>query len=266
MRKDISELHTFVICAYKESPYLEKCIQSLKKQEYKSQVLLSTATPNDYILGLAEKYGIKAYVNEGASGIANDWNFGLQCAKTELVTLAHQDDLYLPEYSKKIAELYEKAKDPILLFTDYCELRGNQKILTNQLLRVKRLMLFPLRFSGFWNSRFVRRRILSFGSAICCPAVTMVKSKIPVPLFQDNMKSNIDWQAWEVLSRKKGAFAYAPKPLMMHRIHQESTTSELLENNMRKQEDLLVFRKFWPKPIALLIEKLYQHGEKSNHL
>ena len=94
----------------------------------------------------------------------------------------------------------------------------------------------------------------------------MVKSKIPVQLFQDNMKSNIDWQAWEVLSRKKGAFAYAPKPLMMHRIHQESTTSELLENNMRKQEDLLVFRKFWPKPIALLIEKLYQHGEKSNHL
>ena len=59
----------------------------------------------------------------------------------------------------------------------------------------------------------------------------MVKSKIPIPLFQDNMKSNIDWQAWEELSRRKGAFAYAPEPLMMHRIHQESTTSGLLENN-----------------------------------
>lgn len=266
MQKDISELHTFVICAYKESPYLEKCIQSLKKQEYKSRILLTTGTPNDYISGIAEKYGIEMYVNEEESGIANDWNFGLQSAKTELITLAHQDDLYLPGYSRGIVELYEKAKNPILLFTDYCELRGSRKVLKNKLLRIKRLMLFPLRFSPFWNSRFVRRRILSFGSAICCPAVTMVKSKIPIPLFQDNMKSNIDWQAWEELSRRKGAFAYAPEPLMMHRIHQESTTSGLLENNMRKQEDLLVFRKFWPKPIALLIEKLYQSSEKSNRL
>ena len=28
--------HTFVICAYKESPYLEECIKSLKHQKTKS--------------------------------------------------------------------------------------------------------------------------------------------------------------------------------------------------------------------------------------
>ena len=26
-----SEMHTFVVCAYKESPYLENCLKSLKK-------------------------------------------------------------------------------------------------------------------------------------------------------------------------------------------------------------------------------------------
>lgn len=32
MNKDINTNHTFAICAYKESPYLEECIQSLMNQ------------------------------------------------------------------------------------------------------------------------------------------------------------------------------------------------------------------------------------------
>lgn len=67
---------------------------------------------------------------------------------------------------------------------------------------------------------------------------------MPLPVFQNNMKSNIDWQAWELISRQKGEFAYIAKPLMCHRIHEHSTTSELLEVNVRQEEDLFMFRKF----------------------
>ena len=41
--------HTFVICAYKESAFLEECIESLEKQNKKSKILLATSTPNYYI-------------------------------------------------------------------------------------------------------------------------------------------------------------------------------------------------------------------------
>lgn len=41
--------HTFVICAYKESKYLEECIESLEKQIVKSNIIMCTSTPNDYI-------------------------------------------------------------------------------------------------------------------------------------------------------------------------------------------------------------------------
>ena len=41
--------HTFVICAYKESKYLEELIKSLKAQTVKSNVIMSTSTPNEYI-------------------------------------------------------------------------------------------------------------------------------------------------------------------------------------------------------------------------
>ena len=31
MKKDYSDKHTFVICAYKESAFLEECIESLER-------------------------------------------------------------------------------------------------------------------------------------------------------------------------------------------------------------------------------------------
>ena len=266
MSKDISSKHTFVVCAYRESQYLEECVCSVVNQKCKSTVVMSTGTPNAYIEEIARKYNLKLFVNEGPSSIANDWNFAVECAKTELVTLAHQDDIYEPEYSEKIVDAYEKGKAPIIMFSDYSELREGIKVKTNRLLKIKRVMLFPLRFRFMWKSRFIRRRILSFGSAICCPAVTLVKTKIPLPLFENNMKSNIDWQAWELLSRLDGSFVYVPERLMAHRIHEESTTSSLLVDNARQQEDLMVFEKFWPRWIARLIEKIYQLSEKSNDL
>ena len=67
--------HTFAICAYKESPYLEECILSLKNQTVKSNIIMATSTPNEWIQGLAEKYEIPLYINTGEGGIAQD--FGL---------------------------------------------------------------------------------------------------------------------------------------------------------------------------------------------
>ena len=66
--------HTFAVCAYKESPYLEECIKSLKSQTIKSNILIATSTPNDYIKGIADKYEIPYYINEGEGGITQDWN------------------------------------------------------------------------------------------------------------------------------------------------------------------------------------------------
>ena len=48
--------HSFVICAYKESPFLEECIQSLEKQTVKSTIKMVTSTPNEYIADMAKKH------------------------------------------------------------------------------------------------------------------------------------------------------------------------------------------------------------------
>ena len=55
--------HTFVICAYKESPFLEECINSLLNQTIKSNIIIETSTPNNYIDTYADRYGIKVFIN-----------------------------------------------------------------------------------------------------------------------------------------------------------------------------------------------------------
>lgn len=258
--------HTFAVCAYGESIYLEECITSLLAQTQRSRILIATSTPNSHITALAEKYDLPIYVNTGEKGLAGDWNFAYRCAETPLVTLAHQDDRYYENYAEDVLAVLNDCQHPLIAFTDYNELRDGQTIRTNRLLKIKRLMLLPMKLHAFWKSRFVRRRILSFGSAISCPTVTLVKENLPDFAFQNNMKSNIDWQAWEEISRRKGEFAYVSTPCMEHRIHQESTTSGLLEVNGRREEDLMIFRKFWPEWIAKIIEYFYQNSEKSNEL
>ena len=64
----------------------------------------------------------------------------------------------------------------------------------------------------------------------------------------------------------KERFLYIPKELMKHRIHEESETTNLIENNIRIEEDLFMLQKFWPKPIAKFIMKFYKNAVKTNNV
>ena len=45
--------HVFAVCAYKDSPYLEQCIRSLKAQTVPSHIIICTSTPSSDIDRLA---------------------------------------------------------------------------------------------------------------------------------------------------------------------------------------------------------------------
>lgn len=258
--------HTFAICAYRESAYLEECILSLRGQSVPSDIIMATSTPNEWIEGLAVKYDIPLYVNEGEGGITQDWNFALSKADTRYVTLAHQDDVYEKEYTRRILDKMESCKKPLIAFSDYQELRNGKKVSNTGLLKIKRMLLLPLRFGCFKNSRFIRRRVLSLGDPICCPAVTFCMEYMPNPVFRHGFRSCEDWEAWEMLSRRKGAFLYIPQPLMCHRIHEESATTEILADHARVEENYQMFCKFWPDWIAKILNRQYTKSEKSNEL
>lgn len=264
--KTLFKQHTFVICAYKESAFLEECILSVKEQSIISNIKIITSTPNKHISALAEKYNIPLIINYGEGGIVQDWNFAYNQADTPLVTITHQDDVYTRDYLKSIYSAYRKYKKPLILFTDYGEIRNNTKVVSNRLLNVKRFLLKPLEISKLAESIFVRRRILSLGSPICCPSVTYVKSNLPNPIFEIGFRSDEDWQAWEKISKLEGAFIYCKDILIYHRIHNESETSAIISDTGRAVEDYQMFCKFWPKWIAKILVRLYSTSEESNNL
>lgn len=259
----MNDIHTFVILAYKESEFLEECIKSVLNQSIKSKVMIATTTDNKHINNLAKKYNLEVIVGSHTN-IGGDFDFAKNASKSALVTIAHQDDIYDYNYAKEVIDKYYKYKDSIIIFTDYYEIRNNNKIFTNTNLKIKRILLFPLRFKFLSKFKFIKRIVLSLGNSICCPAVTFVNDRCPKELFKCDFKSNVDWHAWEKLSMIKGNFTYIPKKLMGHRIDDTTTTSDIIKKGIRTKEDLAMLEKFWPKKIAKIINKFYSNSEKSN--
>ena len=255
-------LHTFVVCAYKDSEYLEPLIDSLLAQSARSGILISTSTPADSIYKTAAKYGLSVSVNPDGGSIGADWSFAYTLADTDLVTLAHQDDIYEPDYTEKVLAAYAKAKNPILIYTNYYEIRPEGRVTKNRLLKVKALMNAPIR--AFPKSRFVRNRVFSMGCPILCPSVAYNKKRFPDFAFARDMKTNLDWDAWYRLAKEPGEFLYIRDRLVGHRIHEGSETSGGIATGARTAEDLEMFRRYWPEGCARLIHRFYSKGLESN--
>ena len=261
--------HTFVVLAYKESQYLEECIQSVLNQAFPSKVIIGTSTRNEYIENMADKYNLNIVENEiKGGGNAVDFDFAWNAGDTELVTIAHQDDTYDPTYSLRMVEAYKKHPDATIIFTDYYEIRDGKKLYENRNLNIKRLLLTPLRWREWADQRHVKRSVLSLGNSICCPAVTFCKKNIPYRSIFVNKEvgGNSDWAGWLKLAETKGRFVFVEEALMGHRVHEETHTSRDINAHIRSPQDLVMLEKFWPKPIAEVINHFYAKSEESNKL
>lgn len=257
-------IHSFIICAYKEEHHLEDCVESLLTQSVDSEVMISTSTPNDYIESIANKYNLKLLINKGKAGHIEDFNFAFKKAKTKYVTLCHQDDVYYKNFGREVINKMENNKRPIIAFTNYNELRNGKTIKFNSVLLVKRFinLLLPI----FKNSKKYRMFTLSLGNAISAPSVTYNTEVLNRSLIDSGYKSNIDWITYIEFAKLDGQFVYIRKPLVEHRIHQNSTTTSVINNNIKSEEDYKIFCKFWPKYIAKVFLKVYSQSEKSNSL
>ena len=255
-----------MICAYKESPYLEECVLSVLEQTVNSTVLIATSTDNAHIRSIAEKYGIEVRVSGRKSDIAGDWNYAYNQAKTEFVTIAHQDDLYEPQYVETVIKMMGHRKRPLIFFSSYYEIRDGKKIYKNVNLIIKKILLLPMRISYVSRMKAAKKAVISVGNPICCPSVSYDRKNLPYALFTSGMGSNIDWKAWLTAAKIKGEFVYSTRPLVGHRIHRQSTTTRLIESTTRTDEDLEMLRQFWPEPAARIINWLYRNAERSNEV
>ena len=259
--------HTFAILAYQQSPYLEACIESLQCQSIESKIIIATSTPSRFLEKTAAKFGLPLLVNHGKKGIAADWTYAYNTCRTEFLTLAHQDDLYMPDYAKTCLSIMKSSPNCLIAFTDYIELFNNKIRDNNLLLNSKRMILFffyQFKIKKNLSSCGIKKMMLSLGNPICCPSIMYHKKKIGNFAFDASLRMNLDWDASLKLSERKGDFIYIPKKLMIRRIHKESESTSALTTNVRQEEDSRLFERFWPKPVVKLIIKLYTLVYRSN--
>ena len=257
--------HTFVICAYKESPYLESCIKSLKAQIVKSDIKIATSTPNDHIYNIAKKYNIDVFINdkkkpENVSNIGFDWQFAYNTAQTELVTIAHQDDIYLKNYTKDLLKYKKKYPDMTLFTTASITLKNGKIKQFGRVEIVKKILRLPLRVNALNNISFVKRLAITFGNPIIAPSCAYDKRLCPKDLFISELKFALDWECLLKLSKLEGRIVLSERPGICYRIHDEATTKKSIMDNSRQMEESIMFDILLPKPVADIYKKIYQNS------
>ena len=277
--------HSWAICAYGDSPYLEACLRSVSGQTLRTKAVICTSTPSPYIYELAEKYGMPVLVREGEPGIGRDWNFAYEQAETDLVTLAHQDDIYSSRYAETAVRAKERYPDMSLFTCDAAVYKepasdgtwterlvskgkaavrrhlpgGDTKIsFMTPVGTVKKLLRIPLRVTAWNDMTELKRAAVSLGNPIVCPSCTYDKPMCGPKLWDEELRFTVDWDALVKLSGKRGRWICDERPLMVNRIHKGAETSRLTGNGVREKEESDMFDRLLPPGIADTVKKFYR--------
>lgn len=120
-----------------------------------------------------------------------------------------------------------------------------------------------MRPKAMWGSRFIRRRVLSLGSPICCPSATYYRPNLMKQVFLNGFRADEDWEAWERLSKLKGDFIFCNKILTYHRIHEDSETTKILMIIRDLKKITLCIRSSGPN---VLLKCLLRHTARVKNL
>lgn len=249
--------HCFVVPAYGHSPHLRECLASLRAQTRPARIVLASSTPFRGIEEVAAEYGARLVVHGPNRGIGADWNAALDAAEAPWVTVAHQDDVYLPDFSAKVMQAVSAHPGASLVVTDYRELLDDAPQSPSAMLRIKKVLLeVGFLGRGCVHHTGAKMRMLRFGCPLPCPAVTLGPGASSLR-FNESLKVNLDWDAWVRQAAREGGFCYVREALMLHRIHAGSETSAGIRGGVRAMEDRQMFAALWPSPFARLLSLMY---------
>ena len=264
----MTENHAFAIPVYGQPPHLAACIESILHQSRRSAaVVLCTSTPSGYLEEIAEKYQVPLLVHPLRVDIATDWNFALTATDADLVTIAHQDDLYAERYFETMSAALQRHPETSIAFSDFEERTPLGPRRANANVSIKRaLCRRAFGRAEALESPQDKRRLLNLGNPVCCPSVVIHRRRLPDFRFSNALHTDLDWEAWARLAKLPGKFVYVREPLVFKLVHAGSETSATISNRLREREDRLMFEQFWPVPVAAAIAALYRLGYLANRV
>jgi glycosyltransferase involved in cell wall biosynthesis len=253
--------HSFIIPAFGHSPYLKDCLESLAAQTLRSPVVVCTSTPFDGLDDICHRFDARLHIHLPNRGIGADWNAALAVASTDLVTLAHQDDIYLPEFGAKMVAAAKRNPESAMLFSDADEIASDGSVIPKHRNTAVKRLINHVAFAGRDTIRgpVSLRLLLGLGNPIICPAVTIQLPRSNGFRFREDLRTNMDWLAWIELARR-GGITHVSGALMRHRAHDQSETARCLSDGARSEEDRMIFDRMWPRPLASILAHLYRRS------
>lgn len=256
----MNKLVSICVPLYNSENYILKTIESVLSQDYEHLEMIicdDRSTDNSYAIVqnyleqnpiLKEK--IKLFQNPKNLGMVPNWNRVVELANGEYIKNMGGDDLLEPNcISKQVKILEENAKIPLV----FCK----KKVITS-----KGKYLFSKGFgkkSGFYPSEKTVYQVLKIGGTILGEPVTGLFRKsdfVNLGGYDNQIKYHADYDLWLRMMLTSEMFYYINEPLVSFRIHRESATSKLKNENLEdywkmfyKFSDQEFFSKLDPKII-----------------
>jgi len=251
------DTHAFVVMAHGDSPFLDGCLRSLRAQSLPAKILLTTSTPSTFIEKTAGEHAVPITVNDHRGGIASDWNFALKATAVRRVTLAHQDDVYRPAFLERSLALLESS-EAVMCFTSYQEIDDDGRDTSSKISKVTHLLEWATLGRRTLIKPAQMRAFLSMGDPLPCSSVTFDRARLNGFEFSSDYDCNLDWDAWVRLIEEGRSCVRVPERLVGRRHNPLTATSRLIREGVRQREDLRMFRRLWPTPLAEVIAFAYR--------
>ncbi len=234
---------------YNGEPYLEACIQSVLRQTYTNfEYVIVNNCSTDNSLNIARKYAekdnrIRIFSNsEFLLAIAN-FNHAARKISPDSVycKIIHSDDLMFDNCIEKMVTLAE-SNVSVGIVGSYV-LQGN-KVVGNGLSYPQTVFTGRELCQRSLNIRSAPGRIYVFGS----PSSLLIKSDLirnREPLYNDKYRMCIDQELCYYLLQQQD-FGFIHEILTYSRVHHQSVTTSINENNREIIEELMLMQDYGP--------------------
>lgn len=232
---------TVVIPCRDAGPFLRPLLESLLRQSLGGfRLLLVDDCSRDDSVGTARQVAgdaVEIVQNRAPLGIGGNWNRCAEFVQTEYFCLAHQDDVYRPEFLTRLVAALERAPAAGMAHCRSAAIDERGEPLESGAERYKQHFWreIPVQDSAAHYRRLWR------GNFVCCPAVVYRTSAWRAAGgFRTDLRFALDWEFWFRLLRSGYGIADVDDVLLDYRRHPTAATAAATSDRWRFAEELAV--------------------------
>lgn len=231
---------SFVVPCCNAGSHLAPLLRSLLAQSLVGlEIVLVDDASDDDSVATAEAVGggrIRVERNAARLGIASNWNRALAATATPYVCIAHQDDLYEPDFAARMLAALEQSPKAAFAHCRARTIDDEGRDLPSAIEDFK-ADIWRRGLAGDGRQRLFAR--LLQGNFICCSSMVYRRAALAdVGGFDPGLQFTLDWQMSLRLLLAGHDVAHVDATLIAYRRHRTNATRKHIATHDRYREEL----------------------------